>query len=176
MLKYNNINMLLLSCLMAVGVFILPESSTAQPFNSDSSLVILHDVKFKFSAFYDRDLTISYQDGEISKINLEESPEDKPRYCEIADFNFDGIDDIGFIFTDETGLNLIYNIFIYNPQSRKFLPLFLPDLEEDKFRILNPKFNTTDKSLTVSYKSGPSWISYRYKFGKNYRLKFIGQL
>lgn len=168
--------MLLLSCLMAVGVFILPESSTAQPFNSDSSLVILHDVKFKFSAFYDRDLTISYQDGEISKINLEESPEDKPRYCEIADFNFDGIDDIGFIFTDETGLNLIYNIFIYNPQSRKFLPLFLPDLEEDKFRILNPKFNTTDKSLTVSYKSGPSWISYRYKFGKNYRLKFIGQL
>ncbi|WP_316776828.1 XAC2610-related protein [Pedobacter antarcticus] len=176
MLKFNNINMLILSCLTAVVIFMFPESSIAQPFNSDSSLVILHDVKFKFSTFHDQNLTISYQDGETSRINLEESPEDKPRYCEIADFNFDGIDDIGFVFTDETGLNLIYNIFIYSPLSKKFITLFLPDLEEDKFRILNPKFNTTDKSLTVSYKSGPSWSSYRYKFGKNYKLKFIGEL
>lgn len=140
------------------------------------SVAILHGVQFEFFSFYKQDLTLSYEDGESRRITLEECPEDKPRYCEIADFNFDGIDDIGFVFTDETGLNLIYNIFIYNPLSKKFAPLILPDLEEDKFRILNPKFNATDKSLTVSYKSGPSWNSYLYKFGKNDQLKFFGKL
>lgn len=135
------------------------------------SMVLLHGVQFHYYAYYKNSLTLVYPDG--SKLNslLNELEEDKVRRVEIRDYNFDGIDDISFDITSGDGLHVAYNVFIYNPKTKKFSEL----KEPTGGYFTNLKIDAKHKNLITNTKSGPRWFSQTYKFDKLGKLILVKQ-
>lgn len=126
------------------------------------SMVLLHGVQFHYYAFYKDSLTLVYPNGSKLKLLVNELDEDKVRRVKIKDYNYDGIDDISFDITSGDGLHVAYNVFIYNPVTKKFNEL----KEPTGGYFTNLKIDAEHKSLTTNTKSGPRWFTQTYKFNK----------
>ena len=124
------------------------------------SMVLLHGVQFHYYAFYKDSLTLVYPNGSKLNLLLNELDEDKARQVEIRDYNFDGVDDISFSSTSGDGLHVVYNVFIYNPLTKKFSEL----IEPIGAYFTNLKVDIEHKNLTTNTKSGPQWFTQTYKF------------
>ena len=137
-----------------------------------TSMALLDQVQFHYYSFFKDSLTIVYPNGIKSKLLLNELDEGKSRRLEIKDYNFDGIDDISFDVTSGDGLNVAYDIFIYNSTTKKF-----ERLKEPKGtgcgNMVNLKLNKQRKELTTMCKSGPRWSSFTFKFNQMGKLVFV---
>lgn len=133
------------------------------------NMTLLHGIQVHFYTFFKDDLTIRYPDLKEGKFELYELDEGKPRYVYIEDYNFDGIDDIAFSVTDGEGLNVAYNVFIYNPKLKKFVPLKEPENSQCGY-LLNLKVEKQSKTLTVTCKSNNHWKTLTYRYNKAGKL------
>lgn len=133
------------------------------------NMALLHGIQIHFYTFFKDDLIIKYPDLKEEKFKLYEVNEGKPRYVYIDDYNFDGIDDIAFSVTDGEGLNVVYNVFIYNPTTKRFSPLKEPeDIGCGYFN--NLKVDKKAKKLAVTCKDNARWKTYIYKIDKTGKL------
>ncbi|WP_316802462.1 XAC2610-related protein [Pedobacter nototheniae] len=133
------------------------------------NMALLHGVQFHFYTFFKDNLNIKYPDSKVEKYTLNEVNENKPRYANIDDYNFDGVDDIAFSVADDEGLHVANNVFIYNPKLKRFFPLKEPQNSGCGY-FSNLKINKQSKKLSVTCKSGASWKSYTFKFNKAQKL------
>ena len=151
--------------------FVLAEDDKAY---DGKSMALLHQVQFHYYSFFQDSLTIVYPNGVKSKLLLNELSEGKSRRLEIKDYNFDGIDDISFDITSGDGLNVAYDIFIYNKATKRFEKLMEPT-GRGCAEMVNLKINKQRKELTTICKSGPKWLSFTYKFNKAGKLVLISK-
>ncbi|MGV8993687.1 MAG: XAC2610-related protein [Flavobacterium sp.] len=135
------------------------------------SMVLLHAVQFHYYSFYKDSLTIVYPNGSKLNLLLNELDEDKVRRVQIRDYNFDGINDISFDVTSDDGLHVVYNVFIYNPITKKFSEL----REPAGGYFTNLKVDHEYKNLTTNTKSGANWLSQSYKFNNLGKLIMVKQ-
>jgi len=136
------------------------------------SMALLHEVQFHYYSFYKDNLTIVYPNGGQSNFLLNELDEGKSRRMDVKDYNFDGIDDISFDITSADGLNVAYDIFIYNLSTKKFEKLMEP-AGKGCAEMVNLKVNKQRKELITMCKSGPKWNSFTYKFNKSGKLILV---
>lgn len=142
-----------------------------QPYDG-KSMAFLHQVQFHYYSFFKDSLTIVYPNGSQSKLLLNELDEGKNRRMDIKDYNFDGINDISFDITSADGLNVAYDIFIYNSTTKKFEKLKEP-ANVGCGNMVNLKINKQRKELITMCKSGPRWKSFTYKFNQSGKLVLV---
>jgi hypothetical protein len=137
-----------------------------------NSMALVHNAQFHYYSFYKDSLTIKYQDGTQQQylLNRLEEESGRSRSFYIDDYNFDGADDVAFSITDGEGLHVVYDVFIYNPEKKTFSRLQLPGKEEGCGYFTNLKRDEDRKELITQCKSGPSWLSYTYKFDRSGKL------
>ncbi|MFN0254067.1 XAC2610-related protein [Pedobacter ureilyticus] len=136
------------------------------------SMALLHQVQFHYYSFFKDSLKIVYPDGSTSNLLLNELDEGKNRRMKVKDYNFDGVDDISFDITSADGLNVAYDIFIYNRTTKKFNKLMQPK-NTGCGEMVNLKIDKQRKELTTMCKSGPKWNSFTYKFNKVGKLVLV---
>lgn len=78
----------------------------------------------------------------------------------IADFNFDGRQDIGIPESvGYGGVNFFFKVYTYSEEKGgHFLPIL------GNAQICNPRFSASDKTLICNTKSGPFWYGADYRF------------
>lgn len=136
------------------------------------SMALLHQVQFHYYSFFKDNLTIVYPNGSQSKLVLNELEEGKNRRMEVQDYNFDGVDDISFNITSADGLNVVYDIFIFNKSTKRFEKLKEP-AGIGCAEMVNLKMDKQHKELTTMCKSGPKWNSFTYKFNQTGKLVLV---
>lgn len=141
-------------------------------FYDGKSMVLVKDVQFNFYSFYKDSLIITYPEGNKVKYNLNPLDEDRARRVQIKDYNFDGIDDVSFDITSGDGLNVAYDVFIYNPGTKKFNKVEEP-ANLGCGGMVNLKIDKVNKQLITMCKSGPKWYTFIYKFNKMGQLVLV---
>lgn len=136
------------------------------------SMALLHQVQFHYYSFFKNNLTIVYPDGTQSKLVLNELAEGKSRRMDVKDYNFDGVDDISFDITSADGLNVAYDIFIYNRSTKKIEKLKEPE-GTGCAEMVNLKVDKQRKELITMCKSGAKWNSFTYRFNKAGKLVLV---
>ena len=141
-----------------------------------SDKYLLHDAVLAFNHSYNNHFTIAYPDGKKTAIELQ-SP-DQPSFARqsiIEDYNFDGYDDIAFSVPDEgMGVYRIFDIYLYNPQSKRFEKLKEPDYSHSSCSCLcDVTVDKEKKLLTTGCRGGARWHQDLYRFGKKGNLEWI---
>ncbi|WP_157494978.1 hypothetical protein [Flavobacterium sp. KJJ] len=111
--------------------------------------------------------------GQIQIINnIEVSITEKPSHLEINDYNFDGFTDFASFHTDDgMGVYTIYQIFIFNPKTKKFDSLKFPSNFSPKCDMFcDVKIDKTKKTLTSSCRGGARNYIDTWKYDKNKNL------
>lgn len=143
-----------------------------------STQYFLHQTFIKFNRFYNDELMFEYPDKTKQKINLPSiNQPDGARQSQIADYNFDGFDDISFLVY-EAGMDVYqtYTIFLFNPKTKKFYPLAEPDFKKSKCSCLcDVRVFPKKKILTSSCRGGASWWKDEYQY-ENGKLKWVKSL
>ena len=79
------------------------------------------------------------------------------------DFNFDGWVDLAIpMAVGYAGVNYFYDLYTYSPQAAEFVLRKAPSSEGPQF--CNPQLRTSERMLTTTCKSGPSYAYADYKF------------
>lgn len=158
---------LLLFLLFPLAVFGQPDSSKAT--------ILLHGVKLEYPVNDADELRFSYPDRSIKTVSLTELPYGGSRHAEVADYNFDGIDDVAFSVPDAgMGVYRLYDIFIYNPVSKKFTQLQLPKLGKKVCDgLCDVRIDKKHKQLTTSCRGGASWHMDYYRYDKAGKLIWL---
>lgn len=77
----------------------------------------------------------------------------------IADFNFDGANDVALLDSlGYGGVNYFYSLFLWDKAKNKFNPF--------KETLSNPNLNAKNKILTTETRSGPLWYTTKYRVNK----------
>ncbi|MFS4470840.1 XAC2610-related protein [Chryseobacterium sp. T20] len=141
-----------------------------------SNTYLLHAALLTFNHFYNNHFIITYSDGKKTAIELQ-SP-DKPSFARqsiIEDYNFDGYDDIAFSVPDDgMGVYRMFEIYLYNPQSKRFEKLKEPDFSRSSCSCLcDVTVEKEKKFLITGCRGGARWHQDVYRFGKNGILEWI---
>lgn len=113
------------------------------------------------------------QTGQTQIINnIDVSITDKPSHLEINDYNFDGFTDFASFHTDDgMGVYTIYQIFIFNPKTKKFEDLKFPTKYNPKCDMFcDVKIDKIKKTLTSGCRGGARNHQDIWKFDKNKKL------
>lgn len=104
--------------------------------------------------------------------NVETSITGKQSTLEINDYNFDGYTDFASFHTDDgMGVYTIYQIFIYNPKTKKFDSLKFPSNYNPKCDMFcDVKINKTKKTLSSSCRGGARNHTDIWKYDQNKKL------
>ena len=104
--------------------------------------------------------------------NVETSITGKKSILEINDYNFDGFTDFASFHTDDgMGVYTIYQIFIFNPKTKKFDPLKFPSNYNPKCDMFcDIKIDKIKKTLTSSCRGGARNHVDTWKYDKNKKL------
>ena len=113
------------------------------------------------------------QTGNLQIIkNVETSITGKPTHLEINDYNFDGFTDFATYHTDDgMGVYTIYQIFIFNPKTKKFDTLKFPTNYNPKCDMFcDIKVDKIKKTLSSSCRGGARNHNDIWKYDKNKKL------
>lgn len=113
------------------------------------------------------------QTGKTQVINkIETSITGKPSHLEINDYNFDGYTDFASFHTDDgMGVYTIYQIFIFNPKTKKFESLEFPSNFNPKCDMFcDVKVDKIKKTLTSSCRGGARTHNDVWKYDQNKKL------
>jgi hypothetical protein len=132
---------------------------------------LLHGVLITFtSVCTDAQFMLTYPDGKVSTpgiISLDAA--DITRSSYIRDFNFDGYDDLAFSLPDAgMGVYQIFNIWLYNPVTRRFQ--LLEESQDARAKcscLCEVKLNPEQKLLYTSCRGGARWWQDCYRIKEN---------
>lgn len=137
---------------------------------------LLHDVLISFRHTSDNLLLFSYSDGSTKTSQLPGFDHPDPRrQGTIADYNFDGFDDVAFSIPDEgMGVYRIFSIYLYNPKSKRFQILVEPDVPQGKCSgLCDLTLDKKNKRLISSCRGGATWWNDVYRFSNSNKLIWI---
>ncbi|WP_073235139.1 XAC2610-related protein [Pedobacter caeni] len=137
--------------------------------------VLLHGVRLDYAVYDTDELRFGYPDRSIKDLSLTALPDGGARRAVVADYNFDGIDDVAFSVPDGgMGVYRIYDIFIYNPVSKKFTQLQLPKVGKMVCDgLCDVRIDKKHKQLTTSCRGGASWHMDYYRYDKVGKLVWL---
>ena len=131
----------------------------------------LHNTLIEFNHFYNDKLVFRYPGNRVMTLSLPEIVQPGgARQSHIADYNFDGFDDVSFSVADAgMGVYQEYNIYLYNPVTQRFYRMPEPDFGKASCSCLcDVKLDTSKKLLFTSCRGGAKWWQnvWQYKNGK----------
>lgn len=137
---------------------------------------LLHDVLISFRHTSDNLLVFTYSDGSTKITQLPEFDHPDPRrQGTIADYNFDGFDDVAFSIPDAgMGVYRIFSIYLYNPKSKHFNILTEPDVPQGKCSgLCDVTLYKKNKRLISSCRGGATWWNDVYRFSNSNKLIWV---
>lgn len=137
---------------------------------------LLHGTLIEFNHFYNDTLIFRYPNKTVSVLILPEIIQPGgARQSHIADYNFDGYDDVGFSVADAgMGVYQQYTIYLYNPQCHQFYPLEEPEYTE-KVKcscFCDVALDEKKKELRTSCRGGARWWHDVWRF-TNGKLEWV---
>jgi len=137
---------------------------------------LLHGTLISFYHSMDSQLNILYPDG--SKENMLLPAFDLPnpaRKSIIADYNFDGYDDVAFSIPDAgMGVYRTFTIFLYEPVTKRFKKLADPnDSRTNCSGLCDVTLDHKNKLLASTCRGAATWWTDIYSFSKGNQLKWI---
>ncbi len=137
---------------------------------------LLHGTLIEFNHFYNDTLIFRYPNKTVSVLILPEIIQPGgARQSHIADYNFDGYDDVGFSVADAgMGVYQQYTIYLYHPKYQQFYQLQEPEYSE-KVKcscLCDVAVDETKKEITTSCRGGARWWHDVWRF-KNSKLVWV---
>lgn len=133
---------------------------------------LLHGTLIEFNHFYNDTFIFRYPNKTVSVLILPEIIQPGgARQSHIADYNFDGYDDLGFSVADAgMGVAQQYTIYLYHPKYQQFYLMPEPEYSE-KVKcscLCDVEVDEAKKELTTSCRGGARWWHdvWRFKNGK----------
>ncbi len=137
---------------------------------------LLHGVIISFSQGMDEMLSFSYPDKTVKTAHLPgfDSP-DPQRRGTIADYNFDGYDDVAFSIPDAgMGVYRTFTIYLYNPVSKRFDLLAEPNDPRAKCSgFCDVTLDKKNKLLLTACRGGASWWNNVYQYTSSKDLTWV---
>ncbi|WP_431292761.1 XAC2610-related protein [Pedobacter sp. P26] len=137
---------------------------------------LLHDVLISFRHTSDNLLIFSYGDGSTKTSQLPGFDHPDPRRLgTIADYNFDGFDDVAFSIPDEgMGVYRNFTIYLYNPKSKRFHLLAEPNATQGKCSgLCDVTLDKKNKLLMSSCRGGATWWTDVYRYSNSGKLTWV---
>ncbi|MGQ7854361.1 XAC2610-related protein [Pedobacter sp. WC2501] len=137
---------------------------------------LLHDVLISFRHTSDNLLVFSYSDGSTKTSQLPGFDHPDPRRLgTIADYNFDGFDDVAFSIPDEgMGVYRTFSIYLYNPKSKRFQLLAEPNAPQGKCSgLCDVTLDKKNKLLMSSCRGGATWWTDVYRYSNSSKLMWV---
>jgi hypothetical protein len=137
---------------------------------------LLHGVLITFYHTTDQRLTFSYHDAGTQTLQLPGFDHPDPlRTGSIADYNFDGYDDVAFSIPDAgMGVYRTFNIFLYDSKTKRFQELAEPgDPRSNCSGLCNVRLDPKSKLLFTSCRGAATWWKDVYKFSKWNKLVWV---
>lgn len=134
---------------------------------------LLHGVLLSFNHFHANTLTIAYPSGITKVFPLEDAENpDAARQSHIADYNFDGYDDIAFSIPDAgMGVYRMFSIWLYNPHTKTFALLPEPVYNKANCSCLcDVTLDAGKRLLYTACRGGARWWRDVYRFSGFDRL------
>ncbi|WP_231424648.1 hypothetical protein [Pedobacter sp. Leaf250] len=137
---------------------------------------LLHGALISFNHFDDHQLSIKYADGKFFNAGLPDF--DSPnavRQSTIADYNFDGYDDLAFSIPDAgMGVYREFSIFLFNPLSKHFDRLANPDFGKSKCASLcDVTLDPKKKLMFTACRGGARWWQDVYRYTSANKLVWV---
>lgn len=119
------------------------------------------DPSFKTTLFYDKGkMSVKFSADFVQEITTIQNAYDNKFEIRIADYNFDGTNDIAIeTGVGYMGVNRFYDIYFYESKSRKFIKRLT--------EISNFEIKSDSRELLSGTKSGPFYIHRRYRILNN---------
>jgi hypothetical protein len=136
----------------------------------------LHGALLSFNHYKHDLLSIVYADGTKKVMDLPEIDHpDHVRQSVIADYNFDGYDDIAFSIPDAgMGVYRIFSIWLYNPKSGRFEGLQEPDYSKSNCSgLCDVAIDIRKKLFFTSCRGGARWWQDVYRFNSSNKLVWV---
>ena len=137
---------------------------------------LLHNVLISFYQTSNEQLTFSYANGNTQHIRLPGFDHPDPvRRGIIADYNFDGYDDVAFSIPDSgMGVYHTFSIFLYDPSLKVFHQLAEPTESRAKCSgLCDVTLDAKNKLLLTSCRGAATWWKDVYRFSKINRLVWV---
>lgn len=139
--------------------------------------LLLHNTLFAYHYSDNDHLLIKYiTDGKTSSKLLPgfENPNGQ-RQVTIADYNFDGYDDVAFSVPDSgMGVYRIFSIWLYNTQSGRFEELQEPDYSRSNCsELCDVTLDVKRKLIYTSCRGGATWWQDVYRFKSKSKLVWV---
>lgn len=152
--------------------------STAQKSGSydGEDKYLLHGALLSFNHTNHERLHIEYPDGRKKVMQLPDRDHpDQSRQSIIADYNFDGYDDVAFSIPDAgMGVYRIFSIWLYQPKSAQFEKLADPDYSRSNCsELCDVRIDHKKKLLFTSCRGGASWWQDVYRFNAPNKLVWV---
>lgn len=137
---------------------------------------LLHGALLSFNHTKHNQLSIEYPGGMKKVMQLPDF--DAPNHARqsiIADYNFDGYDDVAFSIPDAgMGVYRIFSIWLYQPKSRQFEKLPDPDYSRSNCsELCDVRIDGKKKLLFTSCRGGASWWQDVYRFSSPNKLVWV---
>jgi hypothetical protein len=142
----------------------------------NSKIKVSYKYSFESSDIEELGQTIEIKNSQTTQTqiinNIEVSITGKPSKLEINDYNFDGFTDFASFHTDDgMGVYTIYQIFIYNPKTKKFDSLKFPSNFKPKCDMFcDVKIDKIKKTLSSSCRGGARNHTDTWKYDRNKNL------
>ncbi|TKC06648.1 hypothetical protein FA048_15700 [Pedobacter polaris] len=137
---------------------------------------LLHGVLISFRYTTDNLLIFSYPDGSTKTSQLPSFDHPDPqRKGTIADYNFDGYDDVAFSIPDGgMGVYRTYSIYLYNRTSKQFQILAEPNAPKAKCTgFCDVTLDKKNKLFITACRGAATWWKDVYKFSHNNNLIWV---
>ncbi|WP_316800740.1 XAC2610-related protein [Pedobacter frigidisoli] len=137
---------------------------------------LLHGTLISFSHSTNKPLLFSYPDGSSKLKQLPDFDQPDPlRMGTIADYNFDGYDDVAFSIPDAgMGVYRIFSIYLYHPSSKRFEALTDPDHPKASCAgLCDVTLNQKNKLLYTSCRGGANWWKDVYRYSDHNTLIWL---
>jgi len=137
---------------------------------------LLHGVLISFYHSTNEQLSFSYPDGLVQNLQLPEFDLPDPvRQGIIADYNFDGYDDVAFSIPDAgMGVYRTFSIYLYNPKSKHFQQLAEPnDSKANCSGFCDVTLDKKNKLLMTSCRGAATWWKDAYCFASGNKLVWL---
>lgn len=138
---------------------------------------LLHNVLITFAwTSADDQFMFTYPDGKVITPNfLSQDTPGAKRLCYIKDYNFDGYDDVAFSLQDAgMGVYQTFNIWLYDPATKRFQPLQESQDARAKCSCLcDVTLNPKEKLLYTACRGGARWWQDVYRINKNNHLIWL---
>lgn len=136
----------------------------------------LNGTLISFNHFSDNRLTFEYPDKQKSIKSLPEVDSPNPfRRSYIADYNFDGYDDIAFSIPDAgMGVYQMFSIWLFNPASKRYEKLAEPNYSKGNCGCLcDVTLDSRKKLLFTSCRGSARWWQDVYRYVPGNKLVFV---